>query len=101
MLHMENAFTSTLASFIFEDIPCRWGVISDIVTDNGPSYIQALNYLHMRYKITHIWISPSNSQANGIVKRYHYDVWKAIMKSCDEMRHVGLAQHTQSSGLSG
>jgi hypothetical protein len=34
-----------LASFIFEDILCRWGPISEIVTDNGPSFIQALEFL--------------------------------------------------------
>jgi hypothetical protein len=34
-----------LASFIFEDILCRWGPVSEIVTDNGPRFIQALEFL--------------------------------------------------------
>jgi hypothetical protein len=28
-------------------------------------------------------ISPYNSQANGIVNQHHYDVWEAIIKSCN------------------
>jgi integrase-like protein len=81
MLRAENA--SALASFIFEDILCRWGAVAEIVTDNGPSFVQALEHLAMKHSITHIRISPYNSQANGIVERRHYDVQEAIMKSCD------------------
>jgi hypothetical protein len=43
MLCSEKAVS--LASFIFEDILCRWGPVSEIVTDNGPSFIQALKFL--------------------------------------------------------
>jgi hypothetical protein len=34
-----------LASFIFEDILCKWEPVSEIVTDNGPRFIQALEFL--------------------------------------------------------
>ena len=30
----------------------------------------------------HIWISPYNSQANGVVEQRHYNVREAIVKSC-------------------
>ena len=43
MLHSENA--STLASFIFEDILCHWDALAEIVTDNGPAFVQALDVL--------------------------------------------------------
>ena len=43
MLRSENA--SALASFIFEDILCRWGALAEIVTDNGPAFVQALDVL--------------------------------------------------------
>ena len=59
MLCSENA--STLASFIFEDILCHWGALAEIVTDNGPAFVQALNVLANRYNIWHIYISPYNS----------------------------------------
>ena len=70
-----------IASFIFEDILCCWGAVSELVTDNGPAFIQALDVLASRYGIRHIWISPYNSQANGVVEWCYYDVWEAIVKS--------------------
>jgi hypothetical protein len=82
MLRSEKAVG--LASFIFEDILCRWGPVSEIVTDNGPSFIQALKFLAEQHGIRHIRISPYNLQANGIVEHRHFDVWEAIMKSCDQ-----------------
>jgi hypothetical protein len=36
---------STISVFIFEEILCCWGVLEDIVTDNGPAFIEALNWL--------------------------------------------------------
>ena len=79
MLRSENA--STLTSFIFEDILCRWGTLAEIVTDNGPAFVQALDVLADRYNIRHIHISPYNSQANSVVERRHLDVREAIIKS--------------------
>ena len=79
ILHSENA--SALASFIFEDILCCWGALAEIVTDNGPAFVQALNVLADRYNIRHICISPYNSQANCVVEWRHLNVRKAIIKS--------------------
>jgi hypothetical protein len=81
-LRKENR-RSTIGAFIFEDILCHWGVLEEIVTDNGPAFIEALNWLAEQYGIHHIPISPYNSQANGIVEHRHLDVWEAIMKVCD------------------
>ena len=82
MLHSENA--SALTSFIFEDILCHWGALAEIVTDNGPAFVQALNVLADRYNIRHICISPYNSQANSVVKWRYLDVQEAIIKSYQE-----------------
>ena len=49
MLCSENA--SALASFIFEDILCRWGALAEIVTGNSPAFVQALDVLADRYNI--------------------------------------------------
>ena len=79
MLRSENA--SAIASFIFEDILCRWGAVSELITDNSPAFVQALDVLASQYGIRHIQISPYNSQVNGVVKWCHYDVWEAIVKN--------------------
>ena len=81
MLRAEN--TRSLANFILEELIYRWGMIEEIVTDNGPAYVAAVDYLKEKYPIHHIRISPYNSQANGIVERRHRDVREAIMKAAE------------------
>jgi hypothetical protein len=83
-----------ISAFIFEEILCHWGVLERIVTDNGPAFIEALNWLAEQYGIHHIRISPYNSQANGIIEHHHLDVREAIMKVCDrEERKWPTATH--------
>jgi hypothetical protein len=43
-----------LGDWIFEDIVCCWGLLYEIVTDNGPAFIPALEYLPKHYHINHI-----------------------------------------------
>jgi hypothetical protein len=77
-LRTENA--PTFGAFIFEDIPCRWGAVEEIVTDNGTAYVAALDWLAERYGIRHIRISPYNSRANGIVERQHRTIRESIIQ---------------------
>jgi hypothetical protein len=81
MLHKEN--TRTLCTFIFEELLCRWGPITEIVTDNAPMYKVAVDELAHKYRIHLIHVSPYNSQANGIVERRHRNVREAIIKTCE------------------
>ena len=96
VLHARDALTSypegrattsesadVIATFIFQDILCRWGAVEEIVTDNAASYIAAVNLIAQRYKIHHIRISGYNSQANGIVESKHFDVREALVKACE------------------
>ena len=80
-LRVETAVT--FGEWMFEDILCRWGGTSEIVTDNGLQFIKALEYLRKKYHIHHICISGYNSRANGIVKRSHFDVRQALYKAVD------------------
>jgi hypothetical protein len=86
MLRKEN--THMLCAFIFEELLCRWGPITEIITDNVPTYKVAVDELTRKYGIHQIHVSPYNSQANSIVERRHCDVREAIIKTCegDEMR---------------
>jgi hypothetical protein len=86
---------STISAFISEEILCRWGALEEIITDNGPAFVEALNWLAEQYGIHHICISLYNSQVNGIVECRHLDVREAIMKVCDgEERKWPTAMHT-------
>jgi hypothetical protein len=48
-LHTESA--TTLGDWIFEDIICRWGSLSKIITDNGTAFLAVMEYLMKHYKI--------------------------------------------------
>ncbi len=54
-----------IAHFIFEHIICRWGSLQEIVMDNRPAFLAALEILAAQYDIHHIAISAYNSQAQG------------------------------------
>jgi hypothetical protein len=81
MLRRETG--TTIGDWIFEDILCRWGSLTEIVTDNGPPFVKALEYLAKKYHIRHIRISGYNSRANGLVERTHFDVRQALYKAVD------------------
>jgi Integrase zinc binding domain/RNase H-like domain found in reverse transcriptase len=81
MLQAENA--KSLAKWILHDIIFRWGLLLEIVTDNGPAFLKALKYLEKHYHIKHIRISGYNSRANGLVERSHFEVREALFKACD------------------
>jgi hypothetical protein len=86
------------------------GGLEEIVTDNGPPFIAAVNWLNEKYGIHHIRITPYNSQAN-LVERHHYDVREALIKSCcgdiahwyKYLPHIFWAEHVtiqRSTGYS-
>ena len=81
MLRQETGHV--IGTFIFEDILCRWGALEEIVTDNGPTFVKALDYLAKRYKINHIRISAYNSQVNRIIKRAHRPLRDSLIKAVD------------------
>jgi hypothetical protein len=60
--HMLRAETARmLEDWIYEDILCQWGSLCEIVTDNGPAFLKAMEYLSKHYHLNHIWISSYNS----------------------------------------
>ncbi len=73
MLRSETG--KTIGQFIFKEILCHWGGLSEIfVTDNGPPIIAAINYLAKKYGIRHIQILAYNSQANSLVEVGHHPI---------------------------
>ena len=72
-----------IAQWMFEDIICRWGCISTIITDNGRPFVNAVNFLEEKYGIKGITISSYNSQANGKIERPHWDIRQMLYKATD------------------
>lgn len=71
----------TIALWMYEDILCRWGSIGTIVTDNGPSFKAAVQWIEKTWGIKSVTISPYNSRANGKVERPHWDIRQMLYKA--------------------
>ena len=80
---LKHATSDSLAKFFWEEIICHYGVIAQIVTDNGSEIKGAFEKLMQHYAIPQICISPYNSKANGVVERGHFTIREAIVKSCE------------------
>ena len=78
-LKAENG--KAIANWLFEDIICRWGCITEIITDNGSPYRSAVGWLEQKYGIKGIRISSYNSKANGKIERPHWDVRQMLYKA--------------------
>ena len=75
----ENA--KAVEAFIEECLIARYGPCLQIVTDNGGAYLKAMSAINRKWPtITHIRISPYNSQANGIVERAHRTLQESLYK---------------------
>ncbi|TFY78454.1 hypothetical protein EWM64_g5561 [Hericium alpestre] len=72
-----------IMDWIYQDILCRWGMLTEIVSDNSGPFVKALTQLEMKYHIRHIRISGYNSRANGIAEHAHFDVCQALIKAAD------------------
>jgi hypothetical protein len=70
-----------IALFLLEDIICRWGCPTWIVTDNGTPFVAAMEWLKNKYGIIGIKISPYHSQSNGVVERGHWDLRQSLYKA--------------------
>ena len=73
-----------IAQFFLERIILRYGMVQEVVTDNGPSFKKDFQKLLKNYGIHQIKISPYNSQANGVVERGHYNIREALVKLCKD-----------------
>ena len=71
-----------IAKFFLKRIILRYGIVQEVVTDNGPSFGKEFTQLLEQYGIHHIKISPYNSQANGVVERGHFNIREALVKLC-------------------
>ena len=72
-----------IARFFLKRIILRYGIVQEVVTDNGPSFGKEFAQLLKLYGIRHIKISPYNSQANGVVERGHFNIREALVKLCE------------------
>src|ERR1700761_2754743 len=70
MLRKET--TKVLTEWMFQDILCWWGTLTEIVSNNGWLFLAALGELEHKYHVKHIRISGYNLCANRIVECLHF-----------------------------
>ncbi|RPD66659.1 hypothetical protein L227DRAFT_605119 [Lentinus tigrinus ALCF2SS1-6] len=81
--HAANTqLAKTLSDWIFQELLCRWGTVTEIVTNNSTPFIAAMEYVEKAYHVHHICISGYNSQVNGAVEQPHFHVRDALVKAC-------------------
>lgn len=78
-LRKNNALA--LSKFFREKILFRYGMVGQVITDNGSEMRGAFNILMKRYGVNRIKVSRYNKQANGVVERGHYTLREAIVKA--------------------
>ena len=81
---MKRATAQAIANFVLDNLIYRHGCISQIVTDNGPEFQGALAKLLEQHNIPQVYISPYNSQANGVVEQGHFALREALVKACSQ-----------------
>jgi hypothetical protein len=81
MLQVENS--RLIGEWLLKCFIYRWGMLVEIVSDNGSPFIKAIKYLSKCYHINHIRISGYNSHANRLIERSHFDVRQALFKVAD------------------
>ena len=76
-----NDKAKTIAKWIFEEIITRWGSVRLFIVDNAPQYKAVMDWLERKYGVKGIKISAYNSQANGKVEKYHWDIRQMLNKA--------------------
>lgn len=106
---LKKATSKNLAKFFWEELYCRYGMILQVVTDNGPEVKGAFEILMRQLGIPQVRISPYNSKANGVVERGHFSIREAIVKACkgdiskwpDKVKLAFFADRVSTSTVTG
>src|SRR6266540_947842 len=83
-LKMANA--DTVATFLYEEIICRFGAPRILQSDRGTHFVNELiQRLTRRFRIKHSLSSPYHPQSNGLVERFNKTLCEGIAKLAEEV----------------
>jgi len=83
-LKMANA--DTVATFLYEEIICRFGAPRILQSDRGTHFVNELiQRLTKRFRIKHSLSSPYHPQSNGLVERFNKTLCEGIAKLAEEV----------------
>ena len=74
------------ATFIYEEIICRFGAPRVIQSDQGTHFVnEVIKELTKRFQIKHSLSSPYHPQSNGLVKRFNRTLCEGLAKLGDSI----------------
>ena len=83
---LKFANAHTVATFIYEDIICRFGAPKIIQSDQGTHFVnEVVMKLTQRFRIKHSLSSPYHPQSNGLVERFNKTLCEGIAKIAEEI----------------
>jgi transposase InsO family protein len=83
---LKSANAETVATFIYEEIICRYGAPKVIQSDQGTHFVNELiRNLTERFKVKHSLSSPYHPQSNGLVERFNRTLCEGIAKVADKI----------------
>ncbi len=83
-LKVTNA--ETVATFIYEEIICRFGAPRILQSDRGTHFVnEVIRKLTKRFRVRHSLSSPYHPQSNGLVERFNKTLCEGIAKVAEEL----------------
>ncbi len=83
---LKAANVDTVATFLYEEIICRFGIPRILQSDRGTHFVNKLiQRLTKRFKIKHSLSSPYHPQSNGLVERFNKTLYEGIAKLAEEV----------------
>jgi ribosomal protein L21E len=83
---LTNATAEAVAQFIYDDIICRHGAPTVLISDQGTHFKnKVIDELSGKFKMEHRFSSPYHPQTNGLVERFNQTLCEALKKVRDPM----------------
>lgn len=77
--------SSEIALFLYEEIICRHGCPTIIVSDNGKPFLSDLvRQVCRNYSIIHKTTTPYNPQSNGLIERFNRTLGQILQRRSDD-----------------
>src|SRR6266540_1326486 len=83
---LKAANAEAVATFIYEEIICRFGVPRILQSDRGTHFVnEVIRKLTKKFRVKHSLSSPYHLQSNGLVERFNKTLCKGIAKVAEEL----------------
>src|SRR6266540_7076848 len=83
---LKTANADMVATFLYEEIICRFGASRILQSDRGTYFVNELiQRLTKRFKIKHSLLSPYHPQSNELVERFNKMLCEGIAKLAEEV----------------